>query len=240
MAGQLFPYSKVRSKAFADTWLALGGSDPRQGPLKNILPLFASADGVVLDIGPGDGRQMKFYTPSKIKVAYGPEPCRELHSQLKATVAENDMAGKYKILDCGAERASLNLKLKEVGLLGKKEEGVFDTIISSKVLCSVPHLEDTVENLYSLLKPGGRLIFCEHHRNNWGTRKGSLFARAIQEFFMLQGWTFLLGGCHLTRKTDEVLKEVAKKDGGWKSMDLEYVAQWGAIPFVLGVLTKKD
>jgi SAM-dependent methyltransferase len=198
------------------------------------------ADGVILDLGPGDGRQMAYYTNPSIQAIYGPEPCKELHSGLNAMVSKIGMNEKYHILDCGAERSSLIPRLGEAGLLEEKKEGIFDTIISSKVLCSVPDLEDTVANLYSLLKPGGKLIICEHIRNKWGSRKGSLLARGIQEFFMLQGWTFFLGGCHLTRKTDEVVKEVARKDGGWKSVDLEYVVQWGAIPFVLGVLVKMD
>lgn len=183
---------------------------------------------------------MVYYTSSNIKAIYGPEPCTVLHPDLKAMASKTDMSDKYHILDCGAERSSLLPKLRKIGLLGEKVDGVFDTIISSKVLCSVPSQEDTVANLYALLKPGGKLIICEHIRSQWATRKGSLLARAIQEFFMWQGWTFFLGGCHLTRKTDEVVKQVARPDGGWKSVDLEYVAQWGAIPFVLGVLVKKD
>jgi len=97
-----------------------------------------------------------------------------------------------------------------------------------------------VESLYDLLKPGGRLLICEHIKNPWRTRKGSLVSRLIQEFFMVMGWTYFLGGCHLNRDTLEVVKSVAKKDGGWEKVDLENVVQWGTIPFVLGEFTKKS
>lgn len=124
------------------------------------------------------------------------------------------MGEKLTILNCGAQKESLVPKLHEVGLLGKgRVEGVFDTIICSKVLCSVPNRKDTVAGLYALLKPGGRLIVCEHVRNPWRTPKGSLIARLIQEFFMLHGWSWFLSGCQLTGNTDEVVKRVAEQDG---------------------------
>jgi hypothetical protein len=56
---------------------------------------------------------------------------------------------------------------------------------------------------------------------------------------MLQGWSYFLSGCQLTRNTDDVLKTVADPDGGWEKVDLEYVVQWGTIPFVLGELVKR-
>jgi 2-polyprenyl-3-methyl-5-hydroxy-6-metoxy-1,4-benzoquinol methylase len=164
----------------------------------------------------------------------------ELHAELRIAAEKAGLGQKLHILNCGAQRETLVRKLQEVGLLGeRKVEGVFDTIVCSKVLCSVPNQKDTVAGLYALLKPGGRMIVCEHVRNPWRTPKGSLIARAIQELFMLQGWSWFLSGCQLTRNTDEVVKAAADGDGGWGKVDLEYVVQWGTIPFVLGELVKK-
>ena len=235
----LFPLSNIKSKAFADTWRAIGVTTKAEGPLKNIVALFASADGVVLDLGPADGKQVYNYTNPGIKAMYGVEPCKELHEGLRRVVMKAGLGEKYHILDCGAQREELVPKLREVGVLGEKVEGVFDTIISSKVLCSVPDQEETVAGLYALLKAGGRMIVCEHVVNPWQTPKGSIVARAIQQLFMLQGWTFFLGGCHLTRDTSEVLKRAANMDGGWEKVDLESAVMWGTIPFVLGELQKK-
>jgi SAM-dependent methyltransferase len=220
--------------------MLLGSSNGSIGPLKNIVPLFKSASGIVLDIGPGDGRQLVNYTNPGIKALYGAEPCVELHSGLQSAAGKAGLGGKLTVLNCGAQRDSLVPKLQELGLLGEgKVEGVFDTIVCSKVLCCVPNQKDTVAGLYALLKPGGRLIVCEHVKNPWRTPKGSVIARVIQEFFMLQGWSWFLSGCQLTRNTDEVIKAVADRDGGWRKVDLEYVVQWGTIPFVLGELVKK-
>jgi SAM-dependent methyltransferase len=236
----LFPFSKVRSRAFAETWMLLGSSNGSVGPLKNIVPLFNSASGIVLDIGPGDGRQLVNYTNPGIKALYGAEPCVELHPGLQIAAKKAGLGDKLTILNCGAQRKTLVPKLQEVGLLRKdKVEGVFDTVVCSKVLCSVPNQRDTVAGLYALLKPGGRLIVCEHVRNPWRTPKGSVVARAIQELIMMQGWSWFLSGCQLTRNTDEVVKGVADADGGWGKVDLEYVVLWGTIPYVLGELVKK-
>lgn len=175
-----------------------------------------------------------------MKALYGVEPCVDLHPALQGTAEKLGLGSKLHILSCGAQRESLVPKLAEVGLLKRMQaDAVFDTIICSKVLCSVPNQKDTVATLYQLLKPGGRLIICEHVKNPCQTPKGSIIARGIQEFFMLQGWSYFLSGCQLTRNTDEVIKAVADVDEGWEMVDLEYVVQWGTIPFVLGGLVKK-
>jgi Methyltransferase domain len=195
---------------------------------------------VVLDIGPADGRQIVNYTSSAIKAMYGVEPCTELHPGLKIAAERAGLGSKYHIVTCGAQPESLIPALTEAGLLKGKAEGVFDAIIACKVLCSVQNYEETTAGLYALLKPGGRMLICEHIKNPWRTPKGNLVARAIQEMFMIQGWSFFLGGCQLNRPTDQMLKNVANCDGGWKKMDLELVVQWGTIPFVIGELIKKD
>jgi SAM-dependent methyltransferase len=218
--------------------MTLGSSDASVGPLRNIVPLLGSATGVVLDVGPGDGRQLKLYTNPRMEIIYGAEPCDVLHSALREAAKKAGLGDKYLILACGGERKNLYPKLKELEIL--KGGPVFDTIVCSKVLCSVPYLEDTVAGLYDLLKPGGRFIICEHVKNPWRTRKGSSIARLIQLLFTIQGWAFFLGGCHLGRNTDEIVKAAANKDGGWSKVDLEAVVSWGTIPFVLGELVKKS
>lgn len=183
---------------------------------------------------------MKYISNPKVKVIYGAEPCEGLHEALKVAAEKAGIGKKYHVMDCGGQRDSLYPQLKRAGLLGAQTEGVFDTIISSKVLCCVPHLEDSVAALYDILKPGGRIIVCEHVANPWRTRKGSLIARLIQVFMMLIGWSFFLGGCNLNTKTTELLRAAADKDGGWEKEDLETLKQWGTLPFIVGELVKKS
>lgn len=233
-------FSDLRSKAFGNTWLALAGGDSRTGPLKDFVTLMETASGTILEIGPGDGRQVKYFTGTGIKNIYGAEPCVPLHGPLKQAVKEAGLDEKYHVMACGGERATLVPALAELGLLKSGQKGVFDTIISSKVFCSMPDPNDTALSLYGLLKPGGRLLFCEHVKNPWRTPKGSLVARLIQAFFMLIGWTYFLGGCHLDRDTMRVFREVAEEDGGWESVNVEAVGEYGAIPFIFGEAVKRS
>jgi SAM-dependent methyltransferase len=72
--------------------------------------------------------------------------------------------------------SDLGAKLRKQGL-DQSTGGVFDTIICVRVLCSVLDLEQTAEELYSFLKPGGKLLVTEHVVNPWRTAKGSVVAR---------------------------------------------------------------
>ena len=70
---------------------------------------------------------------------------------------------------------------------GDTIEGIFDDIVSIRVLYSVPNVKDIVEGLYKLLKPGGQLIAYEHVISPWKTEKGSVVARVLQWIYMWIG-----------------------------------------------------
>ena len=42
------------------------------------------------------------------------------------------------------------------------EDESIDTVISTHVLCSVDELDDALDEIYRVLKPGGRFVFLEH------------------------------------------------------------------------------
>lgn len=49
--------------------------------------------------------------------------------------------------------------------------GSVDTILSMQVLCSVEKPEEVLRYLYTLLKPGGRMVVYEHVQNeDWVSR----------------------------------------------------------------------
>jgi SAM-dependent methyltransferase len=169
---------------------------------------------------------------------YGAEPCIGLHAKLLANVQSSSLSNRYQILPCSAEPQALFPALEKVGF-SDLEHGVFDAIVCARVLCSVPRPEETIRGLYRLLKPGGKLLVCEHVVNPWLTRKGSMFARAMQLVYGLLGWSFFVGDCHLNRDTEKMLRDAAMGDGGWGVVDLETSFTWSTLPYVSGTLIKR-
>ncbi|CAI7645314.1 unnamed protein product [Penicillium pancosmium] len=211
-----------------------------------IPPLLRTANGIVLDIGPGTGTQMPLLRSSSISTIYGPEPCTGLHDKLRAKAVAEGISSKYHILPCGAAASQLLPALRESGT-GVTESydsdsrnGIFDTIICVRVLCSVPEMERTVNELYGMLKPGGKLLVTEHVVNPWRTAKGSVLARVVQSVYQLFGWSFFIGDCALDRDTEGALLRAASVDGGWEVVDLEKNFAWSVMPYVSGTLVKKS
>jgi len=201
--------------------------------------LIETASGVVLDLGPGTGTQLHLFTPSKITKVYGAEPAVDMHPELKRAADHHQLGGKYEVLAAGAESSTLVPALAKQGVLGKTgqaSEGIFDTIVCIRVLCGVPDQEETAAGLYKLLKPGGRLLLCEHVKAPW-PNGGDPLAAVMQRIYMLVGWKFWLGGCCLNRDTEAVLRKVAGPKG-WKEVKLNHLQAWAAIPYIVGELVK--
>ncbi|KAJ4994491.1 hypothetical protein SVAN01_00320 [Stagonosporopsis vannaccii] len=235
----LFNLTALRYKSFARLWNKNGAamSTEMPGPLTELL---SACEGVVLDIGPGTGEILSRFDASRIGAMYGAEPAVDLHAGLLRNAQKNGLGEKYHALLCGGEPESLIPALHKSGVLevsgraGLASDGVFDEICCVRVLCGVPHAQETVNGLYNLLKPGGRMVICEHVVNPWRT-EGRLLARLMQVVYTLLGWPFFMGGCQLQRHTPEYLRNA----GEWDKFDLKYYGPKDAIPFVVGELIKK-
>lgn len=219
-------------------------ADDPESSFANLPGYLATASGTVLDVGPGTGTFATYLNAPAIKAIYGAEPGVGMHPALMQSARVAGLGDKYQILSCGGERDSLLPALAKAGLFkdvgGRvKQEGVFDTIICIRVLCSVPKLESSLTTLYSLLKPGGRFIICEHVINPWWTAKGSVAGRAFQFLYTLLGWPFFVGDCRLDRDTATLLKQIGDKQGGWESVELNKKMEWTVLPFTSGVYIKK-
>ncbi|PWY84293.1 EstA precursor [Aspergillus eucalypticola CBS 122712] len=264
----LLHQSRLRDEAFGKFWVAFStylqanapASPPPTQPPDQIIrssdlipPLLARASGTVLDVGPGTGTQMPLLRSPAIKAIYGAEPCHGLHAELRTSATSQGLEDKYNILPCGVESADLIPALQRQGLLktdtsdvpsiletlSTTKEGVFDTIVCVRVLCSVPDMHRTVQDLYTLLRPGGKMLVVEHVVNPWRTPKGSVIARAFQAFYGFMGWSWYLGNCCMNRDTTSALKHAADQDGGWESVELESWFESTPMPYVAGILTKR-
>ncbi|ORY18841.1 hypothetical protein BCR34DRAFT_621323 [Clohesyomyces aquaticus] len=236
----LFNLTLLRHKSFARLWIANGEAMTIQmpGPLDALL---STSRGVILDIGPGSGEILPRFNSAQISAMYGAEPAIDLHPGLLRNAEKNGLGGKYHALVCGGEPESLIPALHKSGILSSGSgggEGVFDEICCIRVLCGVPRPRETIRGLYGLLKPGGRMVVCEHVVNPWRTPEGSVVGRLAQVVYTLLGWPFFMGGCELQRHTPEFLTEAAGKDG-WASESFEYVEPTNAFPFYVGELRKR-
>lgn len=216
------------------------------GAFVKLPSLYASATGHVLELGPGSGAHMEYYDRGAITKIYGAEPAEGLHSAIARSAAAVGLKDKVEILACGAEPESLIPALHAAGFIqsadGKNDDkdGHFDTIVSVRSLCSVPRPRETIAALYGLLRPGGKLVICEHVVNVWPKPHGSVVGRFLQIFYTLIGWPFFVGNCQLSRDTIGMLFEAAERaDGGWASADLWREKEWSALPWVLGTFVKK-
>ncbi|OQE14929.1 hypothetical protein PENSTE_c031G02937 [Penicillium steckii] len=197
-------------------------------------PLLGTASGVVLDIGPGTGTQLPFLTQPAIIAIYWAEPCRALHSALRQKAVSQGISDRYHILPSGIAVTDLlpALKATKTGVMDKYErdpsQGIFDTIICR-----------SIQDLYDLLKPGGRLLVTEHVVNPWRSAKGSVIGRLAQAVYQILGWSWFMGDCRLDRNTERALQIAAEKDGGWEVFDLETSFEQSPLPYISGTLVKK-
>jgi ubiquinone/menaquinone biosynthesis C-methylase UbiE len=132
------------------------------------------AAGRVLDLGCGTGRNLPLYGPGVRAV--GLDPCHETLLQ--------------------ARRRSPGVPL----VRGRAEalpfrDGVFDTVVSGLVFCSVEDVPRGLAEVRRVLKPGGVLRMLEH------VRARSPLAARLQDLTQ-PAWTWLTGGCHPNRDTE--------------------------------------
>jgi SAM-dependent methyltransferase len=207
----------------------------------NTMALLATARGKILDLGPGTGVLLEHFRAEQITEGYGPEPAIDMYPVLHKNIEKAGLKGKYHVLECGAEPDSLIPALAQAGVLGKAGlggEGIFDTILCTRVLCGVPQPHETIKTLYRLLKPGGRMLVCEHVTSPWPT-KGSVFGWVVQKALMIVGWKFWMAGCTINRDTLGMLTSAPGHGEKWGEVDVAYASTWHPLPFIVGTFTKK-
>ena len=238
-------FARYKEKAFARLW-AIGGLICAQDTPEPLLPILATSKGVILDVGPGAGHQLfRFSNVAGIQAIYGAEPGESMHAALKNRAEEAGLGDKYHVLSCRAELDSLVPALAKAGVLKPQQtqgsHTPFDEIVCLRVLCGVPEPDAATAGLYSLLKPGGRMVVCEHVINSGDTAKGGTpVGRLIQKAMMWMAWSSLMGGCDLTRDTLASLYKAAEKDGGWANTDVKLCDPYSTVPHIVGTLVKRQ
>ena len=75
-----------------------------------------------------------------------------------------------------------------------------DTVLVTCAMCTIPDVVSALSGARRVLKPGGRLLFCEH-----GRAPDPGVARMQQR--IEPTWSRLFGGCHLTRDIPALVRD---------------------------------
>ena len=150
------------------------GSKPINYQRKKVVPL---AQGLVLDVGIGSGLNIPFYDMSKIDKVLGLDPPVELNNLAKDVAEEHQIDIDFML--CGAEDIPL-------------PDNHVDTVLITYTMCTIPDVLEANKEMLRVLKPGGKLVFCEH-----GQAPDPKVAKWQKRIDPL--WGKIAGGCHLNR-----------------------------------------
>jgi len=182
------------------------------GPMK--AERMKDLEGNVVEIGPGNGINFRYY-PAGVKVI-AVEPNPFMHERLKEHVEASpaDITLKVDLLE--------NLRL---------ESGSIDAVVCTLVLCTVPDPQAVMEEVMRILKPGGKYVFIEHVAAPEGTAK-----RRLQNA-VFRPWKYFFEGCHTNRHTAELLQSVGFSEIQLESFDSKAMPA-PVSPNIVGVAIK--
>ena len=142
------------------------------------------ASGRVLEVGIGTGLNMRHYDKARVTHITGLDPALQLQPIARERIAQ----------------AGLSVDL--VGLSAEKiplPDAAFDTVLITYTLCTIPDPHAALLEMHRVLKPEGRLLFCEH-----GHAPDASVSRWQERLQPV--WGKLSGGCHLGRDIPALLQ----------------------------------
>ncbi|MET1078716.1 MAG: class I SAM-dependent methyltransferase [Pseudomonas sp.] len=135
------------------------------------------ARGQVLEIGIGSGLNLQFYDPGQVERIVGVDPSAAMQALARERAAAIDIPVQMVALELGQIQAPT---------------ACFDSIVCTFTLCTIVDPFSALREMRRVLKPGGRLLFCEH-----GLAPQPEVVRWQRRLNPL--WKPLAGGCHLDR-----------------------------------------
>jgi ubiquinone/menaquinone biosynthesis C-methylase UbiE len=142
-----------------------------------------AAEGRVLDVGIGSGVNLPLYRQAH--EVFGLDPSSRLLARA------HDQAQHTRVPVHLLEGSAESIPLADHSM---------DTVVMTWTGCSIPDICAALREMRRVLSPGGRLLFVEHGRApepgvaRWQERLDPL-------------WLRFSGGCHLSRKIDDLLAD---------------------------------
>lgn len=152
------------------------------------------AEGRVLELGIGPGLNLPFYDPARVSAVIGIDPSPELRPYAEAAARQVPFPVEYHVTTAEAMPV---------------ERGSIDTAVITYTLCTIPDAVAALEAVRPVLRPGARVLFCEHglapdeRVQRWQHRVNPL-------------WRRIAGGCNLNRDIPALLEQ-----GGYRIVELE-------------------
>lgn len=172
----------VDNPGFARAWMFISRHEPESVRALRRENL-AGLAGRVLEVGAGTGSNFAFY-PDTVTEVVAVEPERRLLEVARRT----------------AQDVTVPVTVTGGTIEELHAAGEFDAVVCSLVLCSVTDQRSVLQQLYSLLRPGGELRFLEHIASS-GARGG--LQRLVDATF----WPRLSGNCHAHRDTEHAIAD---------------------------------
>ena len=162
------------------------GSKPINYQRDKLVPY---AKGIVLDIGIGSGLNIPFYNKSNINHLYGLDPSPELLETAMKVAKTHEL--EIEFLECGAESIPL-------------PDDSIDTIVITYTMCTIPDISLSNAEMLRVLKPNGKLLFCEH-----GLAPDERVAK--WQKIINPVWNKIAGGCNLNRDIPKLIESSGLK-----------------------------
>ncbi len=157
------------------------GSKPIKYQRSKVVPM---AEGVVLEVGIGSGLNIPYYDSTKISAIIGLDPSKELNNMAKKVAADKGLEVDF--------------------ILGSAEaiplpDNHVDSVLVTYTLCTIPDALSASKEMRRVLKPDGKMIFCEHGlAPDAGVAK---WQARIDPY-----WGKIAGGCHLNRDIPQLIQ----------------------------------
>jgi len=152
---------------------------------------------VLLEIGCGGGHNFKYYPAGSEVICV--DPNRHYKAMAQKSVRQ------HPEVQISAFHVSSAENMREV------QSGSVDAVVSTVVLCSVSDIDQCLQEIIRVLKPGGKWYFIEHVRAPL-----KFYVTHFTQRLVNVVWPLFYGGCHLTRTTQKNIRKA-----GFSSVDIE-------------------
>jgi ubiquinone/menaquinone biosynthesis C-methylase UbiE len=144
--------------------------------------VIGAAEGRVLEIGIGSGRNLPFYRP-QVTELLALEPSPQLVAMARHA-RHPDMPVNF--VEASAEAIPL-------------DDRSVDTVVTTWTLCSIPDAAMALTEMRRVLRPNGKLLFVEH---------GMAPDKNIKRWqdWLTPAWKRIGGGCHLNRPIQSMIE----------------------------------